>query len=62
MQIQEWANITSFLCALGGVCLQRRPTPVWSQMHTHGEILKFDFYLYFCVLLYIDFNKNNIVY
>ncbi|XP_050358352.1 neurofibromin-like isoform X2 [Nymphalis io] len=22
MQIQEWANMTSFLCALGGVCLQ----------------------------------------
>ncbi|XP_047542622.1 neurofibromin isoform X1 [Vanessa atalanta] len=35
MQIQEWANITSFLCALGGVCLQRKPAPVWSQLHTH---------------------------
>ncbi|XP_047513398.1 neurofibromin isoform X4 [Pieris napi] len=30
MQIQEWANITSFLCALGGVCLQRKPTTVWA--------------------------------
>ncbi|XP_050358345.1 neurofibromin isoform X1 [Nymphalis io] len=35
MQIQEWANMTSFLCALGGVCLQRKPAPVWSQLHTH---------------------------
>ncbi|CAH2101890.1 unnamed protein product [Euphydryas editha] len=35
MQIQEWANITSFLCALGGVCLQRKPAPVWSQLHGH---------------------------
>ncbi|XP_013143458.1 PREDICTED: neurofibromin isoform X1 [Papilio polytes] len=33
MQIQEWANITSFLCALGGVCLQRRPSTVWSHLH-----------------------------
>ncbi|XP_049883616.1 neurofibromin isoform X3 [Pectinophora gossypiella] len=33
MQIQEWANITSFLCALGGVCLQRRPATVWSHLH-----------------------------
>ncbi|KAG6459574.1 hypothetical protein O3G_MSEX011449 [Manduca sexta] len=33
MQIQEWANITSFLCALGGVCLQTRPaTTTWSLM------------------------------
>ncbi|XP_045770385.1 neurofibromin [Maniola jurtina] len=35
IQIQEWANITSFLCALGGVCLQRKPTPVWTQILTH---------------------------
>ncbi|CAK1546447.1 unnamed protein product [Leptosia nina] len=33
MQIQEWANITSFLCALGGVCLQRKPTTVWALGH-----------------------------
>ncbi|XP_075988641.1 neurofibromin 1 isoform X5 [Anticarsia gemmatalis] len=35
MQIQEWANITSFLCALGGVCLQRRPSMAWSHLHGH---------------------------
>ncbi|KAL0809300.1 hypothetical protein ABMA28_011514 [Loxostege sticticalis] len=35
MQIQEWANITSFLCALGGVCLQRRPSTMWSHLHSH---------------------------
>ena len=23
-QINEWANMTGFLCALGGVCLQRK--------------------------------------
>lgn len=31
-QINEWANMTGFLCALGGVCLQRksptRPVPI----------------------------------
>ncbi|XP_063836459.1 neurofibromin-like [Ostrinia nubilalis] len=37
MQIQEWANITSFLCALGGVCLQRRPSTVWSYLHSHDS-------------------------
>ncbi|KAM3956254.1 LOW QUALITY PROTEIN: neurofibromin 1 [Aphomia sociella] len=37
MQIQEWANITSFLCALGGVCLQRRPPPVWPHLHAHDS-------------------------
>ncbi|XP_061727749.1 neurofibromin [Cydia pomonella] len=37
MQIQEWANITSFLCALGGVCLQRRPSTVWSHLHAHDS-------------------------
>ena len=27
-QVNEWANMTGFLCALGGVCLQRRsPRP-----------------------------------
>ncbi|RVE54409.1 hypothetical protein evm_000894 [Chilo suppressalis] len=37
MQIQEWANITSFLCALGGVCLQRRPSTVWTHLHGHDS-------------------------
>ncbi|XP_050358342.1 neurofibromin-like isoform X3 [Nymphalis io] len=37
MQIQEWANMTSFLCALGGVCLKRKPAPVRSQLHTDGK-------------------------
>nr|XP_037875143.1 neurofibromin isoform X8 [Bombyx mori] len=38
MQIQEWANITSFLCALGGVCLQKRPAPpTWSIVHGHDS-------------------------
>lgn len=23
-QINEWANMTGFLCALGGVCLQKK--------------------------------------
>lgn len=28
-QVNEWANMTGFLCALGGVCLQRRsPRPI----------------------------------
>ncbi|CAB3257524.1 unnamed protein product [Arctia plantaginis] len=36
-EIQEWANITSFLCALGGVCLQRRPTIAWSHLHGHDS-------------------------
>lgn len=28
-QVNEWANMTGFLCALGGVCLQRRsPRPL----------------------------------
>ncbi|KAJ2943372.1 hypothetical protein O0L34_g12181 [Tuta absoluta] len=35
MQVQEWANITSFLCALGGVCLQRKPATVWAHVHSH---------------------------
>ncbi|KAJ0182942.1 hypothetical protein K1T71_000918 [Dendrolimus kikuchii] len=37
MQIQEWANITSFLCALGGVCLQRRPSNNWSHLYGHDS-------------------------
>ncbi|XP_026322570.1 neurofibromin [Hyposmocoma kahamanoa] len=37
LQIQEWANITSFLCALGGVCLQRRPSTMWSHLHGHDS-------------------------
>ncbi|KAG7295596.1 hypothetical protein JYU34_021865 [Plutella xylostella] len=37
-EIQEWANITSFLCALGGVCLQRRPSNMWPVLHAHGKI------------------------
>ncbi|XP_061381532.1 neurofibromin isoform X2 [Danaus plexippus] len=37
MQIQEWANITSFLCALGGVCLQRRPSILWTTVHSHDS-------------------------
>ncbi|XP_050557964.1 neurofibromin isoform X9 [Spodoptera frugiperda] len=42
MQIQEWANITSFLCALGGVCLQRRPTTSWSHLHGHADSRKYN--------------------
>ncbi|CAG9134295.1 unnamed protein product [Plutella xylostella] len=36
-EIQEWANITSFLCALGGVCLQRRPSNMWPVLHAHDS-------------------------
>uniref|UniRef100_A0A2A4J833 Ras-GAP domain-containing protein n=1 Tax=Heliothis virescens TaxID=7102 RepID=A0A2A4J833_HELVI len=42
MQIQEWANITSFLCALGGVCLQRRPSTAWSHLHGHADSRKYN--------------------
>ncbi|XP_060809014.1 neurofibromin [Amyelois transitella] len=37
LQVQEWANITSFLCALGGVCLQRRPAALWPHLHSHDS-------------------------
>ncbi|EFX74727.1 hypothetical protein DAPPUDRAFT_307021 [Daphnia pulex] len=34
-QVNEWANMTGFLCALGGVCLQRRsPRPILSSTST----------------------------
>ncbi|XP_043264316.1 neurofibromin isoform X1 [Colletes gigas] len=37
-QINEWANMTGFLCALGGVCLQKRyPTRPLSGMPTYPE-------------------------
>jgi len=44
-QINEWANMTGFLCALGGICLQRRspnkpPYGIFSLNPEHKKSLK----------------------
>lgn len=42
-QINEWANMTGFLCALGGVCLQRKspsrpPTAMTTHTTSHSSL------------------------